>query len=1111
MNMNRQKAAKPAARLTALLLTLAVAVSLITPAAAADSATAAAVRLSKTEGTVKISKSSGKSVSLRNNMRLYSGYHVVTSAKSYAWIDLDDVKLIKEDASSETEVRKSGKKLEVNVVSGQVLFNVAESLKEDETLNISTSTMVVGIRGTTGWVRVMDRWKTEVCLLEGTAQCVVTDPVTGQLKTAVLRGGDVAECIVYPQDKAGDKCDITMKKQTVDGIPGYALTDLVRDVPLCDEILKDSGLDILGDLAQSGGGPEDGRAPGGSSASQEVIREAEKRQEQEEVQTGQKLEEIRQEVSEQDNNVSQTGVWGKDNTTTTPSGSGGGSGSSSTPAASGTMKLTDVQVQALLNGANRITVQANTDAADTTANKNLLEIDNGLSVAAGKTLTLDSGVDVAVRPGKTLQVDGTLHTSGNLTDAGTVNVTSGDTLRVGGDLTLEGSSGTLNVSATGRVVVDGTLNILTGGILQPQASTAVVMAKGFSGGGGVIGLPAGWKISATTDSEGYYHLLPPYIISYDANGGTLGVEAGGNTPVGTSTNSDGTINVSSIPTPTHPKANHSFRGWYLKKDISETDAPVTDTTVFTSDATIYAQWAVAIYSITFDLNGGIWNGTTANPGGDTDEDGKISGPLPTPTRDGYTFAGWFTDPTGGTQVTADTVFTANATVYARWGATPTGRYQITFNYNYPDGSSSPTALKTTNDTDRVADWPTDPSLSPAEGQYTFKGWFTDVTGGTQVGIDESGNSPVFTQNTALYAHWDGWGYDTTTKTLTVAGDTAATDYVDTAAPWASYTSELTSVTIAPGPNRIGNRAFRDCTALTSVTIPDTVTGIASTPAIGSAAFNGCTSLNNVTIPGSATTIGTSAFSGCTGLTDLTLSNGIETISNASFAGTGLTSVTIPSSVTSIETLAFQNCTSLQTVDMQFAQITAIENATFQDCTALTSVTIPNSVKSIGTSAFKNTALTSITIPDQVHTIWQEAFSGTKLINIIIPASVQLINNEAFEDCKDLRTVTFAENGVLKNIGIYAFHNCTSLTSIEIPNTVSSIMENTFTNCSSLVEIKIPVSVRSIGIGAFSGCTVLNIINYGGTAEQWNTITTPTGATGLEGKQITCTDGTITDS
>lgn len=100
-------------RVSALLLTLCLTLGLISPALAAESA--ATIRLSKTTGTVSVSKSSGKALTLMSDMRLYNGYHVTTNAKSYAWMNLDDTKLIKEDASSEVEVRKDGKKLEVNV------------------------------------------------------------------------------------------------------------------------------------------------------------------------------------------------------------------------------------------------------------------------------------------------------------------------------------------------------------------------------------------------------------------------------------------------------------------------------------------------------------------------------------------------------------------------------------------------------------------------------------------------------------------------------------------------------------------------------------------------------------------------------------------------------------------------------------------------------------------------------------------------------------------------------------------------------------------------------------------------------------------------------------
>ena len=101
---------------------------------------------------------------------------------------------------------------------------------------------------------------------------------------------------------------------------------------------------------------------------------------------------------------------------------------------------------------------------------------------------------------------------------------------------------------------------------------------------------------------------------------------------------------------------------------------------------------------------------------------------------------------------------------------------------------------------------------------------------------------------------------------------------------------------------IGYGAFRDCSGLTSITIPNSVT------TIGEYAFHGCSGLTSITIPSSVTTIGNIAFYGCTGLTSITIPNSVTNIGNSAFAGcTGLTSITIPNSVTTIGEYAFEGC------------------------------------------------------------------------------------------------------------------------------------------------------------------------------------------------------------
>ena len=160
--------------------------------------------------------------------------------------------------------------------------------------------------------------------------------------------------------------------------------------------------------------------------------------------------------------------------------------------------------------------------------------------------------------------------------------------------------------------------------------------------------------------------------------------------------------------------------------------------------------------------------------------------------------------------------------------------------------------------------------------------------------------------------------------------------------------------IKPGTLTIAGIAFRYCTSLTSVTIPDSVT------TIGESAFDGCSKLTRVTIGNSVTRIGSSAFEGCSKLTSVTIPDSVTTIgSDAFYKCTSLTSVTIPNSVTTIGGSAFSSCYSLTSVTIPNS-VTSIDDYAFSSCTSLTSVTIPESVTTIGSSAFnKCTSLTTV--------------------------------------------------------------------------------------------------------------------------------------------------------
>ncbi|MDR0857831.1 MAG: FecR family protein, partial [Oscillospiraceae bacterium] len=233
-------------RLFAIVLAVLIVLPFIASASAADTESTVAVtlKLEAVDGTAAVANKAGKKLTITKSMKLFNGYSVATAAESYAYLNLDNTKAVKMDASSKIELRESGKKLEALLKSGNLFFNVSKPLEEGESLNIRTSTMVAGIRGTSGWVNVIDSKTTEIHMLTGSVELTCTDPVTGEVTTETVSAGEVATLTVEEAAPVNINSDITIEIYTEEVVPGYVAQAIKSDAELQELITEETALSV---------------------------------------------------------------------------------------------------------------------------------------------------------------------------------------------------------------------------------------------------------------------------------------------------------------------------------------------------------------------------------------------------------------------------------------------------------------------------------------------------------------------------------------------------------------------------------------------------------------------------------------------------------------------------------------------------------------------------------------------------------------------------------------------------------------------------------------------------------------------------------------------------
>ena len=443
--------------------------------------------------------------------------------------------------------------------------------------------------------------------------------------------------------------------------------------------------------------------------------------------------------------------------------------------------------------------------------------------------------------------------------------------------------------------------------------------------------------------------------------------------------------------------SYTFDGWWTERNGGE---PVAASTVVTAGKTYYAHWIIPTCAVTFHANGG-----TGGKKFPSVALGRTLGYYMNqvkPSREGFTFGGWWTSADGGTQVDASTVVTGDATCYARWTA---NTYTVTYKPGSYGTGSQQTATKTYGEMFMLK------GAIFTRTSYTQTGWATSDGGSKAYNLSASLTANA---NLTLYPCWTGNEYAVTLNNQSGSGGTVSVT--------ATYGSAMPAITIPTRPNYIFGGYYTSTGG--SGTQYYTAAG-ASARTWDRTAVTTLYAKWTLAVPTFVITGGVLTGVSLNGAVDVVIPDGVTSIGDNAFDSYGdLKSVIIPNSVTNIGNYAFYGCSGLISVTMP-ANVTSIGDFAFWGCAGLTNLPIGNGVARIGAKAFVScNNLTSVTIPNSVTNIGNGAFSACKrLASVTIPASVTDIGSDAFFWCQSLASVTIPRQfeGRIDDI----FPNCPS--------------------------------------------------------------------------------------
>ena len=540
--------------------------------------------------------------------------------------------------------------------------------------------------------------------------------------------------------------------------------------------------------------------------------------------------------------------------------------------------------------------------------------------------------------------------------------------------------------------------------------------------------------------------LNVYNISYMLDGGS-----NASLNPGTFDAESGEVTLG-VPT----KPGYLFCGWYSDPEYkSEVEVINID---IAGDITLYAKWEINVFNITYNLGGD--NVTHTNPDKYDINTGDIT--LGAPSRDGYTFLGWYTDPDFNTPISVINVnILGSVTIYAKWQM---NIYNITYElYGGVNADVNPGTFNAETGTVTLG--------SASRPGYSFSGWYADPEFKTPVTeINVFGDIKVYAKwsvkvynitynlNGGVNSPDNPTDFNITTGIITLGIPTrddyiflgwfTSSDFSDSSRITVIDTNILDDITVYAGWLNISDM-FEYTVYNTSLTItgysgnleelaiPERINGYTVTT-IAEYAFANNATIKALTIPATVTTVKAHAFEGCVALEELTVYS--KSIGEAAFSG----------------------CTALKALNVNSE---TIDQSAFAGCVSLNELTIGAGVKTVGNNAFGGaTALTAIYFNalnlnhrSANNMIFASAGQAADGIRVIVGADVNWIPAYLFLPSDDTAltpkvvSLEFDENSQCQVIGSYAFSGCSSLKTVTIPRSVHQ-MNNAFTRCTSLETV-----------------------------------------------------------